>query len=108
EKWRQIILGAAVLWMLTLIPQVLWGYSALTRAEPTARNAALVTLGVFFALGWALVPVLIAGVDDTLDPRRFAPIGVKADRIMPGLLVAALITLPALFFTALWLTLSAS
>ena len=108
EKWRQIILGAAVIWMLTLIPQVLWGHVALRGAEPVARNVALVTLGVLVALGWALVPVLISGVDDTLEPRRFAPLGVKSERIMPGLLVAALLTLPALFFAFAWLVLSSS
>jgi ABC-2 type transport system permease protein len=65
-------------------------------------------LGLLCAIGWAAVPVLIAGGDDTLEVRRFTTFGVGANRIMPGLVVAAMLTLPAAFFAFLWLALSVS
>jgi ABC-2 type transport system permease protein len=108
EWWRQLVLIGACVWLVTLIPAVLWGRVALGNAIPESRTAALASLGFVIALGWAVVPVLIAGGDDTLDPRRFAPLGVKVSRIMPGLIVAAIATLPTAFFAFMWLALSSS
>jgi len=108
EWWRMLVLVASCVWLVTLIPGVLWGRYSLLQAIPDARMVALTTLGFIVAIGWAALPVLIAGGDDTLDPRRFAPLGVKVSTIMPGLFVAALITLPTLFFAFLWLTLASS
>jgi len=108
EWWRALVLIAGAVWMLTLVPGVLWARVTLANTEPEPRAVALASLGLVVALGWVLVPVLVAGGDDTLDPRRFAAFGVSAGRIMPGLIAAALLTLPALFFAFLWLTFATS
>jgi ABC-2 type transport system permease protein len=49
-------------------------------------------------LGWVMVPLLVSGLDDTLEPGRFASLGLGAHRIMPGLTASAFLTVPALFF----------
>ena len=108
EWWRMLVLVAALIWLVTLVPAILWARSALVGAAPDSRNAALAALGAVLAVGWALVPVLIAGGDDTLDPRRFAPLGVKARDIMPGLVVSGLLSLPAIFFGFMWVVLCSS
>jgi len=108
EWWRLLVLIAASVWLVTLVPAVLWGRVALADADSVSRTAALATLGLVVALGWATVPVLVAGGDDTLDPRRFASLGVSVRRIMPGLIVSGLVTLPAVFFAFVWLALSSS
>ena len=108
EWWRMLVLVAALIWLVTLVPGILWARASLADAQPDTRNAALTALGVIIAIGWALVPVLIAGGDDTLDPRRFAPLGVKVRDIMPGLVVSGLLSLPALFFAFMWLVLCSS
>lgn len=108
EWWRALVLIAGAVWMLTLIPGVMWARMTLANTQTDARVAALASLGLVFAIGWALVPVLVAGGDDTLDPRRFASFGVNAGRIMPGLVIAGLLSLPAIFFAFLWLMLATS
>jgi len=108
EWWRMLVLIAASIWLVTLIPAVVWAQRSLYGAAVDTRMAALAALGSVCAVGWALVPVLVAGGDDTLDPRRFTVFGVNASRIMPGLVVASLITLPAIFFGFMWLTLASS
>jgi ABC-2 type transport system permease protein len=105
EWWRVLVLVGAGVWMLTLVPGILWARISLTNADADARTVALASMGAVFAIGWALVPVLVAGGDDTLDARRFAPFGVSASRIMPGMLAASLLTLPACFFVFMWLVL---
>jgi len=108
EWWRLLVLIGAGLWMVTLIPGVLWARSALAGTDSVNRTAALVAVGAVVVLGWAIVPVLVAGGDDTLDPRRFATFGVGATRLMPGLVAASIVTLPALFFAYLWLALASA
>ena len=51
--------------------------------------------GAITVLGFLVVPLLL-GVDDTLDPRRFALFGVRRTRLALALAVAALVSIPAL------------
>ena len=77
--------------MFTLIPGVAVD-PRVTRGAATSRTAytALVALATAFAIGWAFVPIMVAGGDDTLDPRRFATFGADVRRIMPGIAVSAI------------------
>ena len=54
----------------------------------------VVTGGSVLVLGWGLVPLLVSGVDETLDPARFALLPVRARELTPGLLVAGVIGVP--------------
>jgi ABC-2 type transport system permease protein len=60
--------------------------------------AADVTVVGFAALtaGWTLLPLLVFGVDETLDPARFSLLPVQAWELMPGLLAAGLAGIPGL------------
>ena len=72
-------------------------------------------LGALTVLLWFLIPVLAFGLDDTLDPRRFALFPRNGKELQPGLLAAAMLGLPSLFtlvalviataFEVLWLVL---
>jgi ABC-2 type transport system permease protein len=50
--------------------------------------------GSVLVLGWAVVPLLVSGVDETLDPARFALLPLSARQLAPGLLITGLIGLP--------------
>ncbi|WP_062516548.1 hypothetical protein [Demequina gelatinilytica] len=98
EWWRLLIAGLGVTWMLTMLPWLVWGGAALARQSDEVRADLLVGLVAVLSIGWAVVPLMVAGLDDTLEPARFRTLGVSARTIMPGLTVAAFLTLPALFF----------
>jgi ABC-2 type transport system permease protein len=51
--------------------------------------------GSMLTLGWALVPVIAYGIDETLDPVRFATLAVPRRQLVLGLLVSSLISVPA-------------
>ena len=51
--------------------------------------------GGFVVLGWTLVPLLFFGVDETLDPARFALLPIHRGRLARGMLAAAFIGVPA-------------
>ena len=49
-----------------------------------------------YLIAWLLIPVLAFGVDDTLDPRRFAMFPRSAKELQPGMFAAAALSLPTL------------
>ncbi len=60
------------------------------------RYAVLVAAagGGLLVLGWLLLPLVFFGVDETLDPARFALLPLPRRTLVTGLFVAALISVP--------------
>lgn len=60
-----------------------------------ARTAVVVS-GAGLMAGWALLPILLFGVDPTLDPTRFATFAVRERTLAFGLMLSALVGLPGI------------
>ncbi|NMR21076.1 hypothetical protein [Cellulomonas fimi] len=97
DRWRVVLLALGAVWALGAVPSVLGGALFLARQDVSVRHDMLVVVGTVLVTGWAVVPVLVFGSDDTLEPARFATFGVRVRRLVPGLLVASVLTVPALF-----------
>ncbi|MEV0392851.1 ABC transporter permease [Polymorphospora rubra] len=52
--------------------------------------------GAGLVLGWLLLPLVFFGVDETLDPARFALLPLPRRTLVGGLFMAALVGVPAL------------
>ncbi|MCU1437190.1 MAG: hypothetical protein JWP66_277 [Naasia sp.] len=78
--------GVAVLGVALLV--------ALRLADAELARVVTVIGGSVVTAGFLLVP-LAFGVDDTLDPRRFALYGIPAGRLSLGLAITALVGVPA-------------
>jgi ABC-2 type transport system permease protein len=55
-----------------------------------------VLAGSALVLGWALFPLLFFGVDETLDPARFALLPIRRGVLARGMLAAAFVGVPAI------------
>ena len=92
--WRTVGLIIGMVYGLGVVAAVLVGLVALrfTSTELTAD----VTVVVFSALsvGWLLMSLLVFGIDETVDPSKFALLPVRARELLPGLLAAGLIGVP--------------
>ena len=108
DWWRMLFVIAGAIWSLSLIPSLVVAHIRIAELENGLRQDALVAVAAVLAVGWALVPIIATGVDDTLDPTRFAPWGVSASRLAPGLSVAAFTTVPAMFFVVVAVVLGAT
>ncbi|BCL14772.1 ABC transporter permease [Micromonospora sagamiensis] len=51
--------------------------------------------GGLLVLGWLLLPLVFFGVDETLDPARFALLPLHRRTLVTGLFAAALVSVPA-------------
>ncbi|MET8229128.1 ABC transporter permease [Micromonospora sp. NPDC005298] len=62
------------------------------------RYAVLVAAagGGLLVLGWLLLPLVFFGVDETLDPARFALLPLSRRTLVTGLFAAALVSVPVL------------
>jgi ABC-2 type transport system permease protein len=60
----------------------------------SSLHSTLVVIGSIVVAGFAVLP-LIFGVDDTLDPRKFALFGLPNRQLSTGLALAALIGVPS-------------
>lgn len=97
EVWRVVLLGLGLLWVLTMLPVVLGGAHWLSDQGLEVQESSLVLVGTVLLLGWAVIPVLMFGADETVTPRKFATLGPDPRRLAPALAVAATLSVPALF-----------
>jgi ABC-2 type transport system permease protein len=89
-----LILGG--LYGLGVLITALSGLIALRFALPSELARTVITIGgSVLTLGWAVLPVLAFGSDETLDPARFATFAVPRRQLVLGLLVSSLVSVPA-------------
>jgi ABC-2 type transport system permease protein len=67
-------------------------------SDLTLIRDGMVVAGSAVVLGFLLVP-LVFGVDDSMDPRKFAVLGIPNRQLSLGLAVSALIGIPAIALT---------
>jgi ABC-2 type transport system permease protein len=94
--WRTVGLVIGLVYGLGVVAGVLAGLVALrwTGNDLTADVTVLAFSTLTF--GWLLMSLLVFGVDETVDPARFALLPVRARELLPGLLAAALLGVPGL------------
>ena len=98
-------MALAAVYALGVVVLVVSGLVALRfAADVELARSVVVVLGSAVTLGWLVVPVLFAGVDQTLDPVRFATFAVPRRQLLAGMLAAALVGIPGVVLSVLALT----
>jgi ABC-2 type transport system permease protein len=94
--WRTVGLILGMVYGLGAVVAVIVGLIAL-RFTSTALTAD-VTVVAFttLSLGWLLMSLLVFGVDETVDPAKFALLPVRSRELLPGLLAGGLIGVPGI------------
>ena len=69
-------------------------FAAAGFAGPSTRDVYVAYLGTGLVLAWVLLPLLFFGVDETLDPSRFALLPVRPKLLATGMLAAACVGIP--------------
>ncbi|MFI2708570.1 ABC transporter permease [Micromonospora sp. NPDC018662] len=97
QAWRIVLFVLGVLFALWFAATGFFLLAAPGLADESryALMAAAFGGGVL-TLGWLLLPLVFFGVDETLDPARFALLPLSRRTLVTGLLAAALVSVPAL------------
>jgi ABC-2 type transport system permease protein len=94
ETWVLVGVVIGALFGLGLAALGSIGAAALRTVSASAAGTVVVVAGSALVVGWAVVPVLAFGVDETLDPARFATLPLRARELIPGLTVAGVVGVP--------------
>lgn len=95
EPWRIVGWVVGSLFGLIFAGLAMLGLAASGVAGEEVGYTVAAFVGVAVVLGWALVPLLFFGVDETLDPARFALLPVRRMTLARGMLAAAFVGVPA-------------
>lgn len=90
----------ALLYGLALVALAVVGIASLRAATPDIARAIVVPVGSLVVLAAIVLP-LTFGVDDTIDPRRFALFGIRTGRLSFGIAISAFVSIPTLVVAAL-------
>src|SRR5699024_6735629 len=109
--WRLIFTLLGVAYGLGIMALLAIGTFFLRDADPGGKALAVLAGGIVLTLGWAIVPLVAFGIDDSLDPARFSLLTVPSRGLALGLMLAGAVSLPAIFIglglaltTLLWTT----
>ena len=96
QAWRVAFFVLGVLFGLGLAVFAAIGLAASGTASDEVSYVVAAFAGTAVVLGWTLVPLLFFGVDETLDPARFALLPVPRMTLARGMLAAAFVGVPAM------------
>ena len=92
--WRTVGLIIGMVYALGTVVAVLVGMVALRFTSPALTADVTVLAFSMLTFGWLVMSLLVFGVDETVDPAKFALLPVRARELLPGLLVAGFIGVP--------------
>ncbi|HYN92782.1 MAG TPA: ABC transporter permease [Pilimelia sp.] len=98
QGWRVTLFVLGCLFGLWFAAMGFFAFAAPSLAGDADRDVAVLVLalgGGALVLGWLLLPLVFFGVDETLDPARFALLPLPRRTLLAGLLAAGFIGIPA-------------
>ena len=87
---RQLVLGSLAAAVFGIIGAVS-GFGVAQITDPLALRTFIVGGASLLAVGWAVLPLLTFGVDESLDPGRLAMFPLRRNPLMRGLLAASFV-----------------
>jgi ABC-2 type transport system permease protein len=96
QPWKVVAFVMGLLFGVWMAFLAFAGLAASGAASPEIGYVIATFAGTAVVLGWTLVPLLFFGVDETLDPARFALLPVPRMTLSRGMIAAAFVGIPAL------------
>lgn len=94
STWRTVGLVIGAVYALGVVVLAWLGMIALRSVDDATTGEVTVIAFALLTVAWLFLSLLVFGIDETVDPRRFALLPVPARRLVPGLFVSGLISVP--------------
>jgi len=92
--WQTIGFVVGALYGMFVVGMLVVGAIVLGTTDPELAGTVVVLGGALAVLGWWVIPLFAFGVDATLDPQRFVLFGIPQRRLLAGLAVAGVVSVP--------------
>ncbi|CAN5280410.1 hypothetical protein BH09ACT6_BH09ACT6_21040 [soil metagenome] len=109
STWQLVAVVIGALYGLAVLAFVVIGLVALGSAPVELATTIIVLAGSAVVLGWIVVPLILVGVDQTLEPAKLAQFPIPMPKLLIGLALAGVLGVPgvitgvaALATTAAW------
>lgn len=99
SAWRLVGLVVMGLYALGIVAVLLGGLIVLSTQDAELQRTVVVLGGALAVLGWALIPLVLFGVDATLDPSLFQTFAIPRRQLVAGLALGGLIGIPGVATT---------
>lgn len=96
SPWQLVAAIFGALYGLGILVFCVAGLIALGFAPLELARTIVVLAGAAVILGWAVVPLLTSGIDQTVDPQRLAPFPIPINTLLPALAVSGVLGVPGL------------
>lgn len=94
STWQLVAVILGGLYGLGVLAGAAIALVALGAAPPEVARTATVLAGSALVLGWIVFPVLLAGIDQNLDPARLVTFPIPRRRLMLGLAAGGVLGIP--------------
>ena len=94
--WQTIGFLVGALYGLFVVGMLVVGMVVLGTDDPVLAGSIMILVGALTVLGWWVIPLFAFGVDATLDPQRFVLFGIPQRRLLAGLAVAGVVSIPGI------------
>jgi ABC-2 type transport system permease protein len=99
NPWQLVGFIFGMLWAAAALLGVWAGLFAAGFAGLDVVRLVVTAGGGLLVLGWTLAPLLVAGVDTTLEPAKLAPFPISTNRMMVALAAAGVTGIPGIATT---------
>lgn len=96
STWQLIALIIGAIYGLGVLGFAIIGLIALAFAPPELAYTTVVLAGAGVILGWLVIPLIISGIDQTLDPARLATFPIPPRQLLIGLTVSGVLGVPGI------------
>ena len=96
STWQLVAVIIGAVYGLGVLAFAIIGLIALAFAPPEFAYTTIVLAGAAVILGWLIIPLIISGIDQTLDPARLATFPIPPRQLLIGLAVSGVLGVPGI------------
>lgn len=96
SPWQLVAVIFGALYGIGLLVVVTFGLFALSNATVDLARTVVVLAGSATILGWLIIPVMVSGIDQTLDTARLVNFPLPLRQLLIGLTLAGVLGIPGI------------
>nr|WP_221244219.1 transporter [Cryobacterium roopkundense] len=96
SPWQLVAVIFGALYGLGLLAGVTFGLFALSNAPVDLARTVVVLAGSATILGWLVLPLVVSGIDQTLDTARLVNFPIPLGQLLVGLAIAGVLGIPGI------------